>query len=149
MHLLRTLGFLVLAISPHFAAAQSPPLPRIQINAGIHLIDAEVAASYATRAQGLMYRKQLGVNDGMLFVFPRDESLCMWMRNTYVPLSVAFMDREGVILNIEDMQPQTDEPHCAVAPARYALEMNQGWFAKRGVKAGTKIGGIEKAPNAQ
>jgi hypothetical protein len=149
MHLLRALGFFVIAISPHFAGAQSQPLPRIQINAGIHLIDAEVAASYATRAQGLMYRKLLGANEGMLFVFPRDEPLCMWMRNTYVPLSVAFMDRDGVILNIEDMQPQTDESHCAVAPARYALEMNQGWFAKRGVKAGTKIGGIEKAPKAQ
>jgi uncharacterized membrane protein (UPF0127 family) len=149
MHLLRTLGFLVLAITPYWTAAQQQPLPRIQINAGIHLIDAEVAASYATRAQGLMYRKLLGANEGMLFVFPQDEPLCMWMRNTYVPLSVAFMDRNGVILNIEDMQPQTDDTHCAVAPARYALEMNQGWFAKRGVKAGMKIGGIEKAPKAQ
>lgn len=147
MRLFRTFGVLVLAVSPYLAAAQA--LPRIQLNAGIHLIDAEVAASFASRAQGLMYRKVLGGNEGMLFVFPGDEPLCMWMRNTYVPLSVAFMDRNGVILNIEDMQPQSDDTHCAVAPARYALEMNQGWFAKRGVKAGMKIGGIEKAPKAQ
>jgi hypothetical protein len=144
---LRVLGLLMLAVSSHPAAAQA--LPRVQLNAGIHVIDAEVATTGATRSQGLMYRKSLGANEGMLFVFPRDEALCMWMRNTFVPLSVAFMDRDGVILNIADMQPQSDDTHCAIAPARYALEMNQGWFAKRGVKAGMKVGGIEKAPRAQ
>jgi uncharacterized membrane protein (UPF0127 family) len=143
---LQVLGLVLLAISSH-SAAQS--LPRVQLNSGIHVIDAEVATNGATRSQGLMYRKSLGANEGMLFVFPRDEPLCMWMRNTYVPLSVAFMDREGVILNIEDMHPQSDDTHCAIAPARYALEMNQGWFAKRGVKAGMRIGGLEKAPRAQ
>ncbi len=93
-----------------------------------------------------MYRKAMAQNAGMLFVFPQVESHCMWMRNTLLPLSVAFIDETGVIVSIHDMQPQTEESHCALRPARYALEMNQGWFEKRGIKAGSRIGGIEKAP---
>jgi uncharacterized membrane protein (UPF0127 family) len=93
-----------------------------------------------------MHRPSLATNRGMLFVFPDIGPHCMWMRNTLVPLSVAFLDERGVILNIADMQPQTENSHCAVAPARFALEMNQGWFAAKGVKAGAKIGGIETAP---
>jgi uncharacterized membrane protein (UPF0127 family) len=147
LRVLPIFGFALLACTPLTAVSQD--LPRITLNTGIHRINVEVAATFATRAQGLMHRKALGASDGMLFVFPRDERLCMWMRNTFVPLSVAFIDRNGVILNIEDMRPQTDDSHCAVAPARYALEMNQGWFAQRGVKPGTKVGGIEKAPAAQ
>ena len=120
-------------------------LPRIQLNAGIHVIRAELANTPESRMQGLMFRKTLGTSDGMLFVFDEPERQCMWMRNTYVPLSVAFIDAKGAILNVEDMEPLTENSHCALGPARFALEMNKGWFASRGLKAGTRIGGIEKA----
>jgi uncharacterized membrane protein (UPF0127 family) len=136
------LAFGFLALIGHPASAQSP----LPLNAGIHLIQADVANTFATRAQGLMFRKSLGANQGMLFVFPDVERHCMWMKNTLIPLSVAFMDERGVIVSIHDMQPQTEDSHCAAGPARYALEMNQGWFAKRGVKPGAAISGIEKAP---
>ena len=128
------------------ALAQS--LPLMELSAGFHRIEAEVAANNAARMQGLMQRKSMAVQHGMLFVFDRDDQHCMWMRNTYLPLSVAFLDEKGRILNIEDMQPQTEDNHCAAQPARYALEMNIGWFAQRGVKRGDRIGGIEKAPRA-
>jgi uncharacterized membrane protein (UPF0127 family) len=92
-----------------------------------------------------MHRRMLPENRGMLFVFPYTAHHAMWMMNTYVPLSVAFMDRDGVIINIEDMQPQTLNAHCATAPASYALEMNKGWFAQKNIKPGTNIAGLPKA----
>lgn len=137
MHL-RTLLLAFALAGP--ALAQS--LPVAQLNAGMYLIRAEVAADFASRAQGLMYRKQLPSNAGMLFVFDQPGEQCMWMKNTLIPLSVAFMDDEGRIINVEDMAPQTLDSHCARRPARYALEMNGGWFAARGIKPGTRIGGI-------
>jgi uncharacterized membrane protein (UPF0127 family) len=70
----------------------------------------------------------------------------MWMKNTLIPLAVAFIDEGGRILNIEEMKPQSEANHCAVRPARYALEMNAGWFSQRGLKRGDVIGGIERAP---
>ena len=143
------LRFFALAVALGASATAVADLPRISLSAGIHLIQAEVANTFETRARGLMYRKTMSTSEGMLFVFPSEERLCMWMRNTYLPLSVAFIDTDGAILNIEDMQPQTDDSHCAVKPARYALEMNQGWFAKRGIRPGTKISGIEKAAGAR
>ncbi|MCU0805197.1 MAG: DUF192 domain-containing protein [Burkholderiales bacterium] len=124
-------------------------LPQIQLNAGIHVIRAEVANTPESRMKGLMFRKTLGTSDGMLFVFDEPQRQCMWMRNTYVPLSVAFIDANGAILNVEDMEPLTESSHCAAGAAKYALEMNKGWFASRGLKAGTRIGGIEKAASAR
>jgi hypothetical protein len=141
--------FLVAALgiaAPLAGAQPQAKLPTLTLNAGIHLIHAEVANTPASRAQGLMFRRSLGPNQGMLFVFPAPGPQCMWMKNTYVALSVAFIDERGVILNIADMKPQTEDSHCAVAPARYALEMNQGWFAAKGIKPGARISGIEKAP---
>lgn len=129
-------------------AATAQSLPQMELTAGFHRIEAEVAANNAARMQGLMQRKSMAAQRGMLFVFDRDDQHCMWMRNTYLPLSVAFLDEKGRIINIEDMQPQTEDNHCAAMPARYALEMNIGWFAQRGVKRGDRIGGIEKAPRA-
>jgi uncharacterized membrane protein (UPF0127 family) len=93
-----------------------------------------------------MNRREMPPQRGMLFVFDHENTHCMWMRNTYLPLSVAFIDARGVIINIADMKPQTEDNHCAKVPARYALEMNVGWFAQRGIKPGTKLGGIDKAP---
>lgn len=131
---------------PAVAHAQ---LPQAQLNAGIHVIRAEVANTPESRMKGLMFRKTLGTSDGMLFVFDEPQRQCMWMRNTYVPLSVAFIDASGAILNVEDMEPLTENSHCAAGPAKFALEMNKGWFATRGLKPGTRIGGIEKAAAAR
>ncbi len=111
---------------------------------GIHRVDAELATSPEARARGLMQRTFMASGKGMLFVFPSDDSHCMWMKNTLIPLSVAFIDAKGKILNIEDMEPETENNHCARAPARYALEVNMGWFAVRGIKPGMSIGGLER-----
>ena len=143
--MLRLLAFLV-ALPTAAALAQSEPqaLPITELRAGMHLIHAEVAADWSTRARGLMYRKVLAPNTGMLFIFDQPSQQCMWMKNTYIPLSVAFMDGQGTILNIADMQPHSEQTHCSAGPALYALEMTRGWFAERGIKAGMKLSGIEK-----
>lgn len=131
---------------PAAAGAQQtgpqPPLPTVQLSAGIHIIRAEVADSDETRRNGLMFRRELPGNDGMLFVFEQPDVQCFWMRNTILPLSIAFIADDGTIVNIEDMAPQTEDPHCAKKPVRYALEMAQGWFAQHGIKAGKKLDGL-------
>ena len=124
-------------------------MPRIELTTGFYRIDAEVAADNPHRMRGLMHRRSMAANQGMLFVFPLAANHCMWMRNTLLPLSVAFLDEDGRILNIENMQPQTEDNHCAVKAARYALEMNLGWFAQRGIKPGMKLQGIDRAPRPQ
>lgn len=128
------------------AASAQNAMPVMELNAGFHRIEAEVAATDRNRQLGLMNRQAMAPQHGMLFVFDHENTHCMWMRNTLLPLSVAFIDASGVIINIEDMQPQTENNHCAKVPARYALEMNLGWFAQRGIKAGMKLSGIDKAP---
>ena len=125
------------------AFAQQPALPMTRLNAGIHVIQAEVASTVGTRAQGLMQRKSMAQGAGMLFVFDEPAAHCMWMKNTLIPLSVAFIDERGQIANIADMQPLDETTHCALRPVRYALEMNQGWFKKRGISPGTLIRGLE------
>jgi uncharacterized protein len=135
---------LLLAAFP--AAAEGPVL---DLTSGIHVIHAEVAYTNAVRMQGLMHREHLGPNQGMLFVFPDLGEQCMWMKNTLIPLSVAFIDTKGAIINVEDMAPQTLDTHCAKAPARYALEMDLGWFRKHGAGKGSRIAGIERAPEPQ
>lgn len=135
----------MLALSLLALPLAAEELPRVELTAGFYRIDAEVAANDAHRAQGLMHRRSLPANQGMLFVFSQAARHCMWMRNTYLPLSVAFLDDEGRILNIEDMQPQTEENHCAAHAARYALEMNVGWFAGKGIKPGARINGLDKS----
>jgi uncharacterized membrane protein (UPF0127 family) len=123
-----------------FAFAQQPQkLPVTSLTAGIHVIKAEVAATEANRQQGLMFREKMGQNEGMVFQFEQPAPICMWMKNTLIPLSVAFIDADGKIINIEDMQPHSTESHCAKKPARYALEMNQGWFKQKNIKPGTAI----------
>ncbi|MEW6688907.1 MAG: DUF192 domain-containing protein [Pseudomonadota bacterium] len=119
-------------------------LPVVELAAGMHLIRAEVADNMAARMQGLMHRERLAQNSGMVFVFEEAALHCMWMKNTLIPLSVAFIDESGAIINIADMRPHSERSHCATRPARYALEMNQGWFARRGVKPGAKLRGLEK-----
>lgn len=112
-------------------------------------LTAEVARTDPERMKGLMHRRILPENRGMLFVFPDVAKHSMWMMNTYVPLSVAFLDERGVIINIEDMEPLTQTAHGAAKPAKYALEMNRGWFKKRGIKAGASVDGLERAGPAR
>ncbi len=129
--------------------AQQPQLPLLELFAGMHRVEAEVAATFDSRSSGLMQRTIMAPQRGMLFVFPEVAKHCMWMRNTLLPLSVAFLDEKGRIINVEDMQPKSDDTHCAAKPARYALEMNLGWFKSRGLGAGFAITGIDKAPSGR
>ena len=133
---------LLLAAST-FATAQDGPqkLPSITLNAGMHLIQAEVAQTPEQRSTGLMYRSAMGTNEGMLFAFEESGQQCFWMKNTLLPLSVAFVADDGSVVNIENMKPQTLDSHCSKKPVRFVLEMNDGWFAKRGIKPGSKLGG--------
>jgi uncharacterized protein len=133
---------LALALMLAALPALAQQLPVVQLKAGMHLIRAEVAADYSTRGRGLMHRKSLAPNAGMLFIFDAPAVHCMWMKNTYIPLSVAFLDEKGEIINIADMQPHSEQSHCATRPALYALEMDRGWFAARGIKPGSRLGGI-------
>ncbi|WP_425340619.1 DUF192 domain-containing protein [Caldimonas aquatica] len=128
---------------PATSLAQGQPqqLPSVALQAGIHVIRAEVARTPEQRQTGLMFRKELAPNDAMLFVFELPAQQCFWMKNTLIPLSIAFLRDDGTIVNIADMKPQTLDSHCSAEPVRFALEMNQGWFAKRGLKPGAKIKG--------
>ncbi|MGZ5780565.1 MAG: DUF192 domain-containing protein, partial [Burkholderiaceae bacterium] len=118
--------------------------PVMSLNSGIYVIKAEVAATNAQREQGLMFRQKMGQNEGMVFLFEAPASVCMWMKNTLIPLSVAFIDADGKIINIEDMAPQTTESHCAKKPAQYALEMNRGWFKQKNIKPDSIINGLPR-----
>lgn len=126
-------------------ASAQQKLPVTTLTIGMHLVKAEVAIHDEERSMGLMYRREMGPNEGMVFRFPNPKQVCMWMKNTLLPLSVAFVDEDGKIINIEDMQPQTEVAHCAKRAARYALEMNQGWFRKKNIKPGTVIEGLPKS----
>ena len=123
------------------AQDQAQRLPAIRLNAGIHVIRAEVAESPDQRSIGLMHRDSMPSNDGMLFVFEQAAVQCFWMKNTRLPLSIAFLSDDGEVINIEAMAPQTLNSHCSKKPVRLALEMNAGWFDKRGIKAGSKLQG--------
>lgn len=116
-------------------------LPRVQLSAGMHLIDAQVAQTPGQRQTGLMFRDDMPQKEGMLFVFEQPGVQCFWMKNTRLPLTAAFVADDGTIVNLANMKPQTTDPHCSVKPVRYVLEMNQGWFSKRGVKAGFRLAG--------
>ena len=127
------------------AGVQAAP-PDVDLAVGMYRINAEVARTQARRMTGLMHRTDMPADTGMLFVFPQAQAHCMWMRNTLIPLSVAFIDMQGVIINIADMTPHDETAHCASRPARYALETNAGWFAARKLKAGAKVAGLERVP---
>ncbi|OGS96978.1 MAG: hypothetical protein A3K04_02470 [Gallionellales bacterium RBG_16_56_9] len=138
-----TILLLAAALPGARAEAEEPQrLPTISLNAGIHLIRAEVAANDAERQQGLMFRQKMGPNEGMLFVFDAPVRTCMWMKNTLIPLAVAFIDQNGTIINIEEMQEESLQSHCAAGPVVYALELNRGWFKRRNIKPGAAIDGL-------
>ncbi len=131
------------------ALARQSGLATIKLSAGIYVIQAEVASTTATRSRGLMQRKAMAQSAGMVFLFDESALHCMWMKNTLIPLSVAFIDEQGAIVNIADMQPLDETSHCALRPVRYALEMNQGWFKKRGIAPGMHIDGIPQTKRTQ
>jgi len=131
-------------LAPGLAHAQSGPQPKlktIELTAGMHVIQTELALTPEQQQIGMMFRRTMGTNEAMLFVEQTPGVRCFWMRNTYVPLSIAFIADDGTIVNIADMKPLSEESHCSAKPVRFALEMNQGWFAKRGIKAGSRIRG--------
>jgi len=127
------------------AAAQAraqPALPTVKLTAGIHVITAEAATTNQSRTIGLMHRERLAPNHGMMFVFDDKAQQCFWMRNTIVPLTIAFIEDDGTILQLADMAPKSEVSHCSQRAVRYALEMEQGWFGKRGIAPGARISGL-------
>ncbi len=140
------LAILTLAFcSGHTYVYADTALPETELSISGHKLTVEIAATEETQTTGLMFRRMMPENRGMLFVFSTIAPLNFWMKNTYLPLSIAFIDQHGVILNIADMKPLTTDPHPSAGAALYALEMNQGWFAKRHIKAGSKIDGLTPA----
>ncbi|MGZ2745801.1 DUF192 domain-containing protein [Burkholderia stagnalis] len=144
-------AFAVAALGMQAALAQMPPgakqpseFPHVKLRAGMYVIDAAVAASDADREQGLMYRSQLAPNEGMLFVFNENAVHCFWMKNTLIPLSIAFIRADGTVTDIDEMQAETTNNHCPRNNGVYALEMSKGWFAAKGIKPGMKIEGLPK-----
>lgn len=140
----RALLSAVLALATCTGLAQEAPqlnLQRVELTAGMYRIDAQVAQAPQERETGLMYRKEMPQHEGMLFVFEQPSVQCFWMKNTVLPLTAAFVQDDGTIANLADMKPQTTDAHCSAKPVRYVLEMNQGWFAKRGIKVGARLGG--------
>lgn len=145
MHATRLLlSALLLTISGHSWSQDKPQtdLPRVKLSAGMHLIEAQVAQTHEQRQIGLMHRAEMPTQEGMLFVFEQAGVQCFWMKNTLLPLTAAFVADDGRIVNLVDMKPLTTESHCSKEPVRYVLEMNLGWFAKRGLQAGTRLGGF-------
>jgi uncharacterized membrane protein (UPF0127 family) len=138
-------SLIAFAVAAAWTSSALADLPEVVLSVAGHKITVEVASTEPQRATGLMHRRMLPENRGMLFVFPEAAIHSMWMMNTYVPLSVAFIDRDGTIINIADMQPQTQTTHSAARAATYALETTQGWFSKRGIKPGAKVEGLTNA----
>lgn len=137
--------FVVALLSTSLVAwSQDAPqlnLERIKLTSGMHRMDVQVAATPEQRQIGLMFRKDMPQHEGMIFVFEQASQQCFWMKNTLLPLSAAFIADDGTIVNIEDMKPQTLDGHCSAKPVRYVLEMNKGWFAKKGIQPGAKLQG--------
>ena len=135
---------LSLLVSSAIVMAQDEPqldLPRAKLSAGVYQITAQVAQTPNQRSTGLMFRKEMPQAEGMLFIFEQAGMQCFWMKNTLIPLTAAFVADNGEIVNLVDMKPHSAAPHCSTKPVRYVLEMNQGWFAKKSIKAGAKLSG--------
>jgi uncharacterized membrane protein (UPF0127 family) len=140
---MKSIAFLFAALLAACAFAQEPQmnLQRVRLSAGMHQIDAQVAATHEQRMTGLMHRREMPQHEGMLFVFEQPSQQCFWMKNTLLPLSIAFIADDGTIVNIDEMQAQSLDSHCSAKPVRYVLEMNKGWFARRGIQAGARLSG--------
>ena len=132
---------LSLVSGPSRAQEAPQQLPTIRLATGMHVLQVQLAQTPEQQQTGLMFRKTMGTNEGMLFAFDEPRQQCFWMKNTLLPLSIAFIADDGSVVNIDDMKPQTLDSHCSTRPVRFVLEMNVGWFEKRGVKAGSKFTG--------
>ena len=124
--------------------AQEGPQAKLKVaelTAGMHVIHAELALTPQQQSTGMMFRRGMGANEGMLFVNDDSGVRCFWMHNTLIPLTIAFIADDGTIVNLADMAPRSDDSHCSAKAVRFALEMPLGWFAKRGFKAGLKLRG--------
>jgi len=141
--LTRTAAGLAMVLACTLASAQDAPqqLPAIRLSTGMHVLQVQLAQTPEQQQIGLMFRKTMGTNEGMLFVFDEPRQQCFWMKNTLLPLSVAFIADDGSVVNLDNMKPQTLDSHCSTRPVRFVLEMNVGWFDKRGIKAGSKFAG--------
>lgn len=141
MTYIKRAALLVAVTLPLSLSAQPAPqrLPTTKLTLGIHVLQAEVAQTMEERAVGLMGRSELGAQEGMLFVFEEGGVQCFWMKNTLIPLSIAFLDADGTVVQVADMKPQSLDQHCSSKPVRYALEVNEGWFTRRGVRAGDRV----------
>ncbi|WP_310645715.1 DUF192 domain-containing protein [Limnohabitans sp.] len=140
---------LLIALGTAAVSAQDTPqttLPRIKLQAGMYQMDVQVAQTPEQRSIGLMFRAEMPTHEGMLFVFEQPSTQCFWMKNTLLPLTAAFVADDGTIVNLADMKPQTTDSHCSTKPVRFVLEMNQGWFAKKGLKAGSRLAGAAFKP---
>jgi len=141
---IKTLIGLWLLLAAGLALALDQPqlnLQRTRLGAGLHQIDAQLAITPEQRQIGLMHRAEMPQHEGMLFLFEQPAEQCFWMKNTLLPLTAAFVADDGTIVNLVDMKPQTTDSHCSAKPVRFVLEMNQGWFAKRAIKAGFRLTG--------
>lgn len=136
-------------VCAHEALAAESTLERQQFKIGTYAIDAELARTAEERQRGLMFRESLAENQGMMFQFTQADHYCMWMKNTLIPLSIAFIDEHGKIINIEEMRANSEQTTCAKSKARYALEMNAGWYNQRQIMVGQKVEGLPLATNAQ
>ena len=143
MHCL-SVAWIILCLSTPLGAQNNPQLDlqRVKIQAGFFQIDAQVAYSPEQRSVGLMFRKEMPQHEGMIFVFEQAAQQCFWMKNTLLPLSAAFIADDGSIVNIVDMKPQTLDSHCSAKPVRFVLEMHQGWFSKKSIQSGFKLGSV-------
>ena len=131
-------------LMPDWTSAQEAPqlnLQRAKLTVGMYVIDAQVALTSEQRQIGLMMRKDMPQHEGMIFVFEQASQQCFWMKNTLLALTAAFVADDGAIVNMADMKPETTDSHCSAKPVRYVLEMNKGWFAKKGIKPGSKLVG--------
>ena len=139
-----------LVAMPLTASAQvNKSLPVVELSIKNAKLKTEVVADNTTRSIGLMNRFSLAPDHGMLFVFAQSEPLAFWMKNTFVPLSIAYVDSKGVIVSIVDMKPQDESTYPSGAPAMFAIEMKQGWFKERDIKVGDKVNGLDKAGRAK
>jgi uncharacterized membrane protein (UPF0127 family) len=135
------LGMAALLAAAEPAPSPQMDLPKVELTAGLHRISAQVAATHTQRQTGLMHRKQMPAQEGMLFVFDEPGIQCFWMKNTLLPLTAAFVSDDGTIVNLADMQPLSEKSHCSAKPVRFVLEMNQGWFSQRRIQPGMRLSG--------
>jgi uncharacterized membrane protein (UPF0127 family) len=147
MNLMKKLVYSLVVLVACCATAWSQTEPqmnlrRIKLQAGMHLIDTQLALTPEQRQIGLMFRKDMPQHEGMLFVFEAKSVQCFWMKNTLIPLTAAFLNDDGTIVNLADMAPQTTQSHCSTQPVRFVLEVNQGFFTKLKMGPGSRIGGL-------